>query len=153
MARVGIIKRNMKAVSLIFFGHLLVGMEKPPTEVTHLLKTSYSSFARTQAPPADIELGQQTDLKKRKTTLMTAISKKDIQLCKSSFEKEFEWVNRLYLAQTYNSNHVTKTAHEELQEKLRFTHQVFEEINRAIAQEKARLELVRKLGAPALFNN
>jgi hypothetical protein len=128
-------------------------MERPACEDTPLLRVTYTSFpSRAQEPPADIELGQ-ANLKKRKTTLMTAISKKDIQLCKSSFEKEFEWVNRLYLAQRFNNNQISKTAHEELQEKLRFTHQVFIQINAAIAKEEARLELVRKLSAPALFNN
>lgn len=135
-------------VLCIFVGQGLMGMEKPPTEAAPLLSRSYSSFAHTDAPPDDIELGQQQDFNKRKSTLITAISKKDIDLCRSSFQKEFEWVNKLYLTQTLGDNRITKAAHEQLQEKLRFTHQVFQEINAAIERENARLELVRKISAP-----
>lgn len=151
----------MFSIKHLFILCILVGgtprviraMERPACESSPLLRVSYASLAsRADEPPADIELGQ-ADLKKRKTTLITAISKKDIELTKSSFEKEFEWVNRLYLAQKFSNNQITKTAHEELQEKLRFTHQVFIQINAAIAKEEARLELVRKLSAPALCNN
>ncbi len=135
-------------VLCIFVGQGLIGMEKPPTEAAPLLRSSYSSFAHTDAPPDDIELGQQQDFKKRKSTLITGISKKDIDLCRSSFQKEFEWVNKLYLTQAFGDNRITKTAHEQLQEKLRFTHQVFQEINAAIERENARLELGRKISAP-----
>lgn len=129
-------------------------MEKPPTEASHLLRVSYTSLpSRTDTPPLDIELGQRPEFRKRRATLCTAISAKDIELTKSSFEKEFEWVNRLYLSQKYNNNQINQTAHEELQEKLRFTRQLFAEIDSAIAKEEARLELLRRLSVPGQFTN
>lgn len=137
-------------VSFLFIGAQC--MEQPDKEILPLLvrkTTSYTSLPmRTDTPPADIERGQKQDFKRRKATLCTAISAKDIALAKSCFEKELEWVNTLYLRQTYNNNQINKGAHEKLREKLQFTQQLFAEIDCAIAKEEARLELLRKFSMP-----
>ena len=123
-------------------------MEHPKSEKSPLLKSSSSLLVRNDTPPIDIKNGENYDFKRRKQTLWNAIGTKDIELTKSSFEKEFEWVNTLYLRQTCNSNQINKGAHEQLREKLQFTRQLFAEIDCAIAKEEARLELLRKFSVP-----
>lgn len=130
---------------------VVLSMEQPDSEKEKhpLLRASYTSLqARTNTSPTDIEKCETLNFKKRKQTLWTAISTKDIELTKSSFEKEFEWVNALYLRRTYNNNQINKGAHEQMREKLQFTRQLFAEIDFAIAEEDARLELLRKLSVP-----
>lgn len=150
----------MKNILSIFIfvtsiAHLIHGMEQSDKEQFPLLPRKESSYVslpiRTETPPADIEIGQKQDFKRRRATLWTAISVKDIELAKSSFEKEFEWVNTLYLSQTYNNNQINKTAHEQMREKLQFTRTLFAEIDSSIAKEEARLELLRKLSMPGQF--
>lgn len=127
-------------------------MEQPALEALPLLPRKESAYVslpmRTDTPPADIEMGQKQDFKRRRATLYTAISVKDIELAKASFEKEFEWVNALYLRKTYSKMQINKTAHEQMREKLQFTRALFTEIDSAIAKEEARLEWLRKLSVP-----
>lgn len=130
------------------------GFERDLEKAPILIQSgSYASLS-TRAMTPDLPLEQQTveELKRRKTTLLTAISIKDVVLAKSSFEKDFSWVNTLYLRQRYADNHIPQTTHQELQEKFIFARALFTEIDTAIAEEEARQEWLRKLSAPGAFD-
>lgn len=141
--------------NIIFFIPLFLiakinGLERDLEKAPILMQSgSYTSLGSRAMTP-DLPLEQQTvqDLKRRKTTLVTAISIKDVELAKSSFEKDFAWVNKLYLHQRFAHNQIAKTTHQELQERLLFARRLFDEIDTAIAKEDARQEWLRKFSAP-----
>lgn len=124
------------------------GMEQSPSEATSLLRASYTSLpARVNTPPGDIEQGKNPDLKQRRQTLWTAINTKDVVLAKRALENDFSWVSALYISQHYNTQ-ISATEHEKLKHQAQFAHQLFAEIDAAIAKEEARLEWLRILSAP-----
>lgn len=128
----------------------LLGLEKDLEKAPILPKgnSSYTPFInRVSSPEPYLEQPTQ-ELKRRRTTLWNAISIKDVRLAKASLEKDFEWVNKLYIHNRFENNQIAKTTHDELQHKLRFTRQLFAEIDSAIAKEEARQEWLRKLSAP-----
>lgn len=130
------------------------GQEKDLERAPLLAQSGNYASLGTRSMTPDLPLEKQTvqDLKRRKSTLVTAISIKDVELAKSSFEKDFAWVHKLYLHQRYADNHIPKTTHEEIQERLLFTRRLFEEIDIAIAKEDARQEWLRKFSAPGAFD-
>lgn len=140
--------RNKKYLILIFPLNIIVNMICC-SEADPLLMRKYTSLSvRSNTPSPDISLTGNQDHQKRRNTLWTAINKKEVELVKSSFEKEFEWVNRLYLQQCCSNKQMSKSTHEQLREKLQFTRQLFVEIDAAIAKEQDRQEWLRKLSMP-----
>lgn len=131
----------------------IVAMEQPPSEATSLLRSSYTSLpARVATPPADIEQGESTEIKRRKQTLWNAINRKDVMLAKHALENDFSWVSTLYISQHYNTQ-ISATEHEKLRHQAQFAHQLFKEIDAAIIKEEKRLEWLGKLTTPRLIGS
>lgn len=140
--------RNKKYLSLIYLlftiAKIACGCETDP-----LLVQEYTSFSlRSDTPSPDISLGDNQEHQRRRGALWQAIHTREVELVKSYFEKEFEWVNVLYLKQKLFKNKIPKSTYEEMQQKLLFTRQLFQEIDAAIAKEEAHQKWVRKLSSP-----
>lgn len=114
-----------------------------------ILRASYASLApRCSSPPTDTQISLNQNLRQRRDTLWTAFNRKEVALVESSLQKDFEWVNTLYIRQNWNQSRIPKTAHEELRQKMLFTSQLFEQIDAAIAAEETLQKWLAKFSAP-----
>lgn len=122
-------------------------------EKNHLLeykrRKSSELIPRSYSPDPKLMLDK--DFERRKGALWNAINAREVRLAQSVLDKEFEWVNKLYLMQATNNGQVSKPFHEQMQAKLQFTQRLFTEIGTAIAKEDARQEYLRKFSAPGQF--
>lgn len=135
-----------KALLVSFFILLPIakinGMDQPDLEKAPILPRNNKSLITT-----DVTSGERA-LQSRRQTLWNAISMRDVELAKSSLAKDFDWVNTLYMHQSFNNNQITATRHEQEKHKLQFTRELFAEIDAAIAKEEARQKWLAMLSAP-----
>lgn len=135
--------KQLAVVGVVFF----VSYSLLISSLLGLERSGYTSLDnRVASPDLILEQPAQT-FKERRATLWSAISANEVQRVESSLAKDFEWVNSLYLRQNFSNNQITKSAYDQLQQKLLLTREHFNEIDTIISKQEAQQEWFRRLSA------
>lgn len=89
--------------------------------------------------------GSEKCMEPRRATLWSALNHYEIAEVQLSIEKELAWVNALYIGQMFNQGTISRATHEQLQNKLQITRNLFEQIDTQMAKEDTQQKFLEKI--------